>query len=326
MIRLFDGHSDIFEDVDEKHARGLDHILRDNHLWRWEKGGCVGGFCPIWVDAYQEVYPMPVKEQSERIIKHMLMDISECSDSVEVVKNSSEYFAAIDSGKHALFLGTEGLSFLHGDVAGLDRLYDMGGRIFSLTWNEDNEFAAGASSSEGTGLTEAGKDCVRRIHQLGAILDLAHTHRSSFYDAVELTEGPFVVSHGNIDALCNHPRNLTDDQMRIVAEHNGVFGISAYPPFISDKKEEQNIERFCDNIDYAVKVMGVDHVGLGFDFVEFLDDFGIDPTISDEVAGLEGIKSAQNVAECLRQRGYSEEDINKICHDNFLRVVGDILG
>ena len=325
MYKLFDAHSDLFEDVDEKRQRGLSQIIRTYHADKWTFGGCVGGFCPIWVDPFCEVYSMPVEEQACRILDHMNEELNECSDIACIVTDSSEYEAAVSSGRHAIFTGTEGLSFLHGDWGKLDILYEIGMREFSLTWNETNEFSEGSGSSAKSGLTPAGKACVRKIEELGTILDLAHSSRPSFFDAVSIINGPFMVSHGNLAHFCKHPRNITDDQLRIIRDHNGILGISAYAPFLSDDPEKWTVASMCDNIEYAAEIAGIDCVGLGFDLVDFLDDVGVDETISDSVTGMESISCAQNIATELVTRGFTEKDICKVFHDNFLRLIQTVL-
>lgn len=326
MYTLFDAHSDLFEDVDEKRQRGLNQIIRTYHADKWSAGACAGGFCPIWVDPFCEVYSMPVEEQAQRILMHMDEEFSECGDIACIVRDSSEYAAAVSSGRHAVFTGTEGLSFLHGDCGKLDVLYDIGMREFSLTWNETNEFAGGAAGDPSAGLSRAGIECVKKIKGLSAILDLAHASKATFYDAVKIIDGPFMVSHANIAHFHEHPRNLSDDQLRIIRDLNGVLGISAYAPFLSSDPAKWTVASLCDNIEHAAETAGIDHVGLGFDFVDFLDDAGTDETISDSVAGLENIACAQNIAKELKTRGFTEQDIRKVYHDNFLRLIRTVLG
>ena len=324
MYKLFDAHSDIFEDVDEKRARGLKNIIRDYHKDKWLAGGCVGGFYPVWVDPYCEVYSMPVEEQAERIIGHMKEELAVCTDEAVLVTSASEYEEAVSANKHAIFTGAEGLSFLRGDFGKLDELYELGMREFSLTWNEANEFAGGAGSAEG--LTDAGRKCVKKIQSMGAILDLAHSSKQTFYDAASIAEGPFMVSHANVSHICNHPRNLTDDQLKIIADSKGMLGISAYSPFLSEYPAKQNVATLCDHIEYAAEKMGIECVGLGFDLVDFLDDVGVDESISYVTAGLSSISHAQSIAAELEKRGFSAADINKVYSENFLSLIERVIG
>ena len=326
MYRLFDAHSDIFEDIDEKRERGLKEIIRKGHYDKWLAGGCVGGFGPVWVDPYCEVYNMPVREQASRIISHVRDELEECKDIAMIVTGREAYDAAVNSNKHAIFTGTEGLSFLHGDYGKLDELYAVGMREFSLTWNETNEFAGGAGGDPAAGLSDAGVKCVRKIKSLDSLLDLAHSSRQTFYDAASVNEGPFMVSHGNVMHLCNHPRNLSDDQLKVISQYNGVLGISAYGPFLSDSPENQNIKSICDHIEYAAEIMGIDCVGLGFDLVDYLDDAGEDESISYVTDGIRNISEAQSIAAELERRGFRAEDIEKIYSGNFIRLIEMTIG
>ena len=324
MPYIFDGHSDILEDVDEKRQRGLDRIIETCHAESWHRGDCRGGFCPIWVDPFETVYTMPVEAQAERIIAHMEAELAE-NLLAEAVGDYAEYCDALARGRHAMLLGSEGLSYLHGDAGKLEALYQRKFRIFSLTWNEENEFAAGASAPDTHGLTAQGKAAVREIERLGAILDLAHSSRKTFFDAAAMATKPFVVSHGNVDALFPHPRNLTDAQLSCLREHGGVLGISAYGPFISNEPGKMTCKAYCDNIEYVADKIGVKYVGLGFDFVDFLDDYGEDESLGSAIRGLEGIRAAQNIADELAARGVSESDIGLIFHGNFERILKEVL-
>lgn len=324
MLRVFDGHSDLFEDVYEKRNRGMRDVIKQIHAPKWEKGYCKSGFCPIWADPFSEVYPLSVDEQYEGITAQMEAELLN-NPCAEAVTCSSEYLEAINAGRHAIILGAEGLSWLHGDYGRIEELYGRKFRIFSLTWNEDNDFAEGAGGSCVSGLSENGRQAVRKIEKLGAVLDLAHSGRKTFFDAVKLAQQPFVVSHGNIDALRSHPRNFTDEQLRIIRDFDGVMGISAYPPFISEKKDGQTLRTFCDNVKYAADLIGVEHVGLGFDFVDFLDDFGTDESLGGSLKGLEGIHQAQNIYSELKKDGFSEDELEKIFSGNFERIIKEIL-
>lgn len=326
MYKLFDAHSDIMEDIDEKRERGLREVMRTIHLDRWRKGGCVGGFCPVWVDPFCEVYKMPVEEQVKRIILHMSEEFSESAAIAVHVTDAASYEEAVQNGKHAVFTGTEGLSFLRGDWGRLDELHAQGMREYSLTWNETNEFAGGAGGSMTDGLTRAGRNCVMRINTLGDLLDLAHSSKKTFFDAVSVWQGPFMVSHGNIAHLCENPRNITDEQLKVIAEYGGVLGISAYGPFLSKDPSGRNVRTLCDHIEYAAEKMRIECVGLGFDFVDYLDDFGTDESLGNGADGIESVAAAQNIATELERRGLRKGEIEKVFHDNFLDLIKRVIG
>jgi len=324
MIKVFDGHSDIFEDVYEKRIRGMHDVIDKVHAPKWQNGNCKGGFYPIWVDPFCDIYNIPVEKQFVEMCSQMEEELKHNTSSI-AVGNYEEYLKAINEGKHAIILGTEGLSFLHGDYEKLEDLYNKKFRIFSLTWNEENEFACGASCQIDKGLSKNGVKAVKKIGELGAIFDLAHSNRKTFFDSIKLLDKPFVVSHGNVDKLNPHPRNFTDDQLKAIYEFNGVIGISAYPPFISSNKEKHTIKGFSENVAYVADKIGVSHVGLGFDFVDFLDDYGVDESISYSLKNLEGIHQAQNLVDELSKIGFNNEEIELIFSKNFERVIKEVL-
>ncbi|MGI6211327.1 MAG: dipeptidase [Anaerovoracaceae bacterium] len=322
---IFDGHSDLWEDVYEKRLRGMTSIIPRFHMKKWKEGNVNGGFYPIWADPYRTVYPIPVKQQAHAIITSMQQEIKEDEQFVQVVRNLHEYQNALRLGKHALFLGSEGLSYIGSEIEKLEKLYALGFREASLTWNEENELATGPDGDPERGLTESGIRCIKKIHALDMILDLAHANEKTFWDAVKLTDRPFIISHSGCRSVCDVPRNLTDDQIRAVAERQGVIGIYAYAPFLSEEPQHRNLQGFADHIDHVASLVGVDYVGLGFDFVDFLDDVGTDPTISEVTTSLECIEKSGGVVQELKARGYSESEICKICKGNFLRVIQSVL-
>lgn len=325
MYPIFDGHNDLFEDVHEKRARGLDRIIERFHAPQWTQGGCIGGFYPIWVDPEQTVYPEPPARQAPQILLHMAQELTQAESAATAATTLDQFQEAAAQGKHALILGAEGLSFIGSDLAQLEQLHALGLRELSLTWNEENALAAGANADPDHGLTDAGRECVREIHRLHMLLDLAHTNEKTFWEALSLTGGPFMVSHGSVRALCGKSRNLTDDQLRAIGQAGGVVGVCPYGPFLSADPKEWTLEQYCRHIEHAVETAGIDHVGLGFDFTNYLDDFGIDESVSQVSAGIQGIAQAQNVPALLARHGFSPAEIEKICSGNFLRLVGEVL-
>ncbi len=320
-MMIFDGHSDLWEDVDEKRSRGMGHIINTIHAEKWRLGNIGGGFYPIWVDPESE---RDVKQQAYSILRNMSAELRECSEHVSAVRNYHEFQEAHKAGKYGIFLGAEGLSFLE-EPDDLELLYHMGFREASLTWNEENSLACGAGCAVDSGLTEKGKTCVEKMKQLHMIIDLAHTGEKTFWDIIDRVEEPCMVSHGNCRAILNHPRNYTDEQLKAIAERHGIIGISAYPLFISDSPQKQTVEAMVDHVIYAADLIGIEHVGFGFDFVDFLDDVGIDPTISIALKGFACVEESDSLIAELRKRGFCEKELEAICAGNFLRVIRDVL-
>lgn len=320
-MQIFDGHSDLWMNVDIRRNKGERDIIENYHTERWKKGNVRGGFYPIFVDSYGAI---PVEKQAESIIVNLKKELELCP-AAEAVCNYSEYRRAINNGRHALILGAEGLSFIGTNVDMLNELYQIGFREASLTHNEENALATGANGDERHGLTAAGRAAVKRIHELNMILDLCHTTEKTFWDAVDLTDGVFMVSHGSCSALHKHRRNYNDDQLRAIAEHRGVIGICPYGPFLAESEKDQNLDRYIDHIIHAVNVAGIDCVGLGFDFIDFLKDVYADQSMFRDTSGLEDLSTVQKVVEALAGRGFTRDEIKKICHGNFERIIKQLL-
>ncbi|WP_066051277.1 dipeptidase [Robertmurraya korlensis] len=321
-MKIFDAHSDIWENVDEKRARGLKDIIDTRHRDDWKKGEIFAGFYPIWVNPFSEV---PTHHQALRIIKNMAIEIQECKEHIKICTTYRDIVEAQNDNKHGIILGSEGLSYIGEDIDQIDILYLLGMRTLSLTWNEENALATGVSGNSNRGLTAIGKRCINKIEKMNIIIDLAHANSKTFWDVMESTTSPIIVSHGNSKAIYDIPRNYTDKQLEEIAKRNGVIGVNAFPAFLAEKKEDRTVSKLVDHIDHMVNVMGIDHVGLGMDLVYFLDDYGIDLTISDDTIGLEKISKAQNVVEELRKRSFRENEIEKITSLNFLRVLEEVL-
>ncbi len=240
----------------------------------------------------------------------------ECAsnEAVTLAQSFEDIIKAVERGRIAAILSLEGAEPLMGDPTLLRIFHRLGVRMASLTWNWRNPFADGVGSKRAEGrLTEAGVEALREMERLGIVYDVSHLSDSCFWDVVELKEGPFIASHSNCRALCDHPRNLTDEMIRAIASRGGVVGVNFYPSFVCEGKA--TVERLVDHIDRVVELVGSDHVGLGSDF----DGIGATPE------GLEDASKMPNITGELIKRGYSERDVKKILGENFLRVFKEVL-
>lgn len=161
------------------------------------------------------------------------------------------------------------------------------------------------------------------MEELGMIIDVSHANEKTFWDIYNNTTKPFIASHSNAKSLCNHKRNLTNEQIKAIASRDGVIGINAYKGFVAIDSYKQNLERFVDHIEYIISLVGVRHVALGFDFCEYLYADKKEEEINPQ--GLENASKAMAVIDELYRRGYSESDIRKIAFENFMRVIETIL-
>jgi len=167
---------------------------------------------------------------------------------------------------------------------------------------------------------------VARMESLGMLIDVSHLNEKSFWDVIEVTTGPIIASHSNARALCGAPRNLTDQQIRAVAERGGVVGFNSWGDFIDAR--DPTLARALDHISYLVDLAGPDHVGFGFDFMDYFDSDPASPEPGQPLAfcrGLARCEDAPGLIEALRDRGYTEELLEKIAFGNFHRVISQVL-
>ncbi len=323
---LIDIHGDIWTDVTVKRSLGERHIIKKYHLDRFKRGNMVGGTFVVWIDPPHDDRP---KERFEESIKYMAAEIWENQDILRVIYNTEDFYKAVDKGKLAVLLGLEGISHLGEDVEGIYTLYQLGFRQMSLTWNEENAFATGARGDINRGLTELGKEAVKIIEDLGIILDVSHANDKSFWDICRIATKPIIASHSNARALCNVPRNLTDDQIKAIGESRGLIGINAFNEFIHVDRDKRNLDYLIKHIEHIVDLIGIDHVAFGFDFFEYLEEDTSNTFIEDPyrgTPGIEDISKAPNLINKLRERGFSQEDIEKISYKNFLNLMDRIFG
>ncbi|MBE0467759.1 MAG: dipeptidase [Candidatus Desulforudis sp.] len=228
--------------------------------------------------------------------------------------NDLERVADGGSDRVAAVLAVEGGEALESSTAVLRMLYHLGLRCLGLTWNGRNELAdgVGETGSRG-GLTAFGRAVVSEMNRLGMVVDLAHLGERGFLDVLEVSEKPVIVSHANARALCDHPRNLTDVQIRALSERGGVVGVTFVPDFVDSA--EPSRDKLLDHIEHVVQTGGPDCVGLGSDF----DGFG------GRLRGLEHAGLVGELGPALLDRGYSADDVAKIMGGNLLRVLKQVL-
>ena len=216
-------------------------------------------------------------------------------------------------GKKSIMLGIENGHALDGKIENLYHFAERGIVYMTLCHNGDNDICDSARGSQThNGVSAFGKQVISEMNRLGIMVDLSHAHEKSFYDALEMSRQPIVCSHSSCRALCDHPRNLTDDQMRALAAKGGVMQVTLYNGFLV-KDGQATIEDAMRHLDHAISVMGIDHVGLGTDFD---GDGGI--------CGLASSSELLNFTRQLLERQFSEQDIQKIWGGNFLRVMQEV--
>lgn len=219
-----------------------------------------------------------------------------------------------------------------GDDIGLLRIFhELGVRAGGLVWSRRNYVADGCSFNpveEGQrgGLTKFGVNVVKRMEDLNMVIDVSHLNDEGFQDVLKFTKKPFIASHSNSRTLHGRMRNLTDDQIKAIAERNGVIGINAYKNIAGVREGENPISRLADHIEYMVNLVGPEHVGYGFDLCNSFYNselkYKFEPHTSDS---LNSHAEAVFLTEELLRRGINEEDCKLIIGGNFFRIYNDIL-
>lgn len=218
---------------------------------------------------------------------------------------------AREEGKIACMLALEGAEPLEGSLELLEVFHRLGVRCLSLTWNKRNLYADGAGEdAAGGGLTRIGRKTIREMAELRIILDLAHISDRGFFEAVDLTAHSPLVSHANARKLCEHPRNLTDEQLKTIAAKGGVVGISFYPPFVSGQ-EIASLDQLVDHFVHIAEVAGVEHTAIGSDFD------GMNATVD----GLNDASCHGVLLEALTRRGFKPREMELIAGLNVRRII-----
>ncbi len=305
---FFDAHGDILTDVMEEKRNNVD-IWNDYHRAKYEKANVMGSIFVNFSNPNEETQKRDFQE-----INDVSIDYFKKNDDINIVLTKDDF----KEKKFNLILGIEGINAVE-KVEDLDYLFNLGYRHIGMTWNEKNKFATGAL--EEGGLTNLGKELVKKTAELGIILDYAHLNEESFYQVAEISKKPIFISHGNPKAMCNHPRNYTDEQLKVVKESNGVIGLASMRFFLNEEKEKATINDLIRHIKYIRDNFGIDYVGLGFDFCYYLDD----KQGKNKVQGLESIECITKIPNLLEKEGFSKEEIEKVCYKNMLRVIKECL-
>ena len=239
--------------------------------------------------------------------------VSENKDYIAIARTPNDLWMHKHQGLKSIMLGIENGLALEGKLENLQHFADRGVVYITLCHNGDNDICDSArGSNTHNGVSDFGEQVIREMNRLGILVDLSHCGEKSFYDALDISAQPIVCSHSSSRALCDHPRNLTDDQMRALAAKGGVAQTTIYHGFLKADGEATILDVMA-HLDHAIAVMGIDHVGLGTDF--------------DGDGGVRGLADSSELINFTRQllaRRYSEQDIQKIWGGNFMRVMAQV--
>ncbi|MDQ4139318.1 MAG: dipeptidase [Bacteroidota bacterium] len=374
MITIINGHAQSFQKIHEKALVVDTHndvlygaimegmpIEKDltgkahTDFTRLKKGGVDAQIFAVWCD---ETYGKGIAFKYANIEIDSLYAIANRNpDKMVLVKTPSELKKVVKQNKLAAMIGVEGGHMIEDNMLYLDSLFHRGARYLTLTWNNSTSWAT-SSQDESTGkvpnpqkgLNDFGRKVVKRMNELGMLVDVSHVGEQTFYDVINTTTKPIIASHSSVYAISPHHRNLKDDQIRAIAKNQGVIQINFASNFIDPEYDQRTktfldahkaeldslikiggtdiatyftkkypqetyalrppLSMLLDHIDYVVKLVGVDYVGLGSDF----------DGISSSPRDIEDVSQFPNITKGLVERGYRERDIQKILGGNFIRV------
>lgn len=356
---MADSHNDLLTTAIEKNVL-IDQDLKGkthSDLNRFKEAGVDVQIFSVWCDGDK---PQPYS-WANREIDTLYAVAKRNPEKIEIVPNYDALKKAVRNEKIAALFGVEGGHMIEDDLNKLDSLYNRGVRYMTLTWNNSTSWASSAmdetkmknNPTAKLGLNDFGKQVVKRMNQLGMMVDLSHVGEKTFWDAIQTTTKPVLISHSNAYTLCPVFRNLKDDQIDAVGKNGGVIQLNFYSAFIdSSFKNRENIflqnkqaeikeliakgmqkeyaqamvvEKYkaeslaiqppmsmlLDHLDYIVKRIGVDHVGMGSDF----------DGISASPRELTDVTSYPLITKALLEKGYSKKEVTKILGGNLLRVM-----
>ncbi|MDP3386901.1 MAG: membrane dipeptidase [Eubacteriales bacterium] len=319
---VIDAHLDLGGIIFEKKRKGESRIIETYYLDSFRKGR----FDLIVAAVYVE--PIFIPEMALHVALNQVNDIIEeieaCSDSLMLIKSSDDMDTALKDGKIGIVISLEGSDPILNDIDLLTIFFRLGVRGLGLTWSRRNYVADGSyfgDPEEGArgGLTPFGIQVVKKAEELGMFLDASHLNDEGFDDLIKHTKKPLIASHSNSRDLNQIRRNLNNDQIKTIAERNGVIGLNTYKSIVSLNKDQQNIGRICDHIEHIIHESSDENVGFGFDLCNLLFSSG------QGVDVLDNHEESLKITEELLRRGHPEETLKKIIGGNFYRFFRSVL-
>ena len=339
---IFDGHNDVLSKIFNeggvaKAASFLDGREGAIDLKKAELGGFGGGFFAVYVPSqfdlefsYKEMekasYSLPLPEPIEwskavAVVASQVTILRELErlGGLTICHSVSDIRSAFKDGKIAAIFHIEGAEAIDPDLHMLEVLHSAGLRSIGPVWSRPTIFGEGVPFSfpstpdTGSGLTELGIALVKRCNELKIMIDLSHLNEAGFWDVARHSNAPLVATHSNAHSITQHSRNLTDEQLRAIADSDGMVGLNFATAFLREDGKmlaDVPLSQMLKHLDYLLEILGEDRVGLGSDY-----DGAVMPDKLMDLSGLPNLRLA------MKDHGYDEAIIKKICHENWLRVL-----
>ena len=268
-----------------------------------------------------------------RMLAHFRRWLSARPGEYLLVRSAQDVERARSTGRLGVFFDIEGANAVEDQLSMVQLYYDLGVRWMLLAYNRNNR-AAGGCMDEDCGLTPFGEQLVTEMNRVGMVVCCSHTGALTALQAIEISRDPVIFSHSNPRALYDHPRNIGDDLIRACAARGGVVCINGVGAFLG--QNDTRSETFARNVDYVVRLAGIDHAGIGLDFVFDQDElleylqanpelFGRDAqTLQQYACGFVAPEQLAEIAQCLHAMGYARDDLARIFGGNLLRVARSV--
>jgi membrane dipeptidase len=330
MALVVDAHSDLLSDILGRRLAGQKDVLSSRWLPAMEAGGIDVRVAAIFTSP-QYLPELALRRALDQLAA--FMDELVTAPGAALCTTHEAILQAKAGGKRGFILGMEGAEPLGSDLALLRVFRALGVRVLGITHALRNPAADGAFFTPKRtglvgGLSDFGVELVEQAQAMGLLLDVSHLNDPGFWDVIKLSRAPIIASHSNCRALADHPRNLTDEQIKAVSGTGGVIGINSIARFV----DPPDLPHLLDHVDHLVKVAGREHVGLGLDFCAYLlehkspvERSGMRPGAYLSVEGLGGDQDVPKIPGMLVERGYAADTIDLIMGENFLRVFKAVL-
>ena len=330
---IADAHVDLLLELSyREHRAGEQDVFARTWLPLLEAGGVALQVCPVFVELERQ--PEGSLREALGQVTSFRRAVRDNADEVAAVHRATDLDAVERGERIGLMLSLEGVEPFGYELWPAETFWELGVRMASLTWNRRNPYADGAA--EDGGLSRLGRALVDRFAELGVIIDLAHASPALFADVLERSgDASVLVSHAACRTVNDHPRNVTDDQLRALAARGGLLGLMLHPLAIDH--EQRTIARVIDHLEHAAATIGVDHVCLGGDFVARISrELPLQPSPADglmphgleagsSIEGLAGPEDYPALIAALAERGWSETDIDAVTHGNLFRFLRNAL-